>query len=213
MSGRDAPFARTISADDWFRVLQELGVPTLTAAQWSQPFWSEVQPARFSQGMQDLQALLPQVLHESNMLRATRENLNYTAARIAQVWPSRFPSEAAARPYADRPEELAERVYGGRMGNTMPGDGARFIGRGLIMATGRAAYRLLGDLMGQDLEANPQLLEQPHYAAESAVRWWEGQVPDLCLSDQVKIRRRVNGGTIGLAHCQQLADLCARVLA
>ncbi len=210
---RVEPFARLWSADDWFRKLQELGVPSLRASQWAEPFAAEVQPGRFSAGLRDLLDWLPQCLHETGMLGKMVEDLDYSAARICQVWPGRFPSEAAAAPFAGNPEALANRVYGGRMGNVQAGDGWQFRGRGLIMATGRASYRRLGELMGQDLEGLPNLLEGPRYAIEAAIAWWEGSVPDVQLGDQVRIRRRVNGGEIGLAHCEKLAELCRRVLA
>src|SRR5579859_4844990 len=45
------------------------------------------------------------------------ESLHYSAERAHQVWPSRFPTVAAAAPYARSPRLLADRVYGGRMGN------------------------------------------------------------------------------------------------
>lgn len=210
---RASRFVKTYDANDWLRKLMEIGVSGITAGQWAEVFADEVQPSRFSMGREDMNAWLAQVLHETGMLRNLVENLDYSAARIPQVWPSRFASEAAAKPYAHNPEALANKVYGGRMGNDQPGDGHRFAGRGLIMVTGRASYRHLGAWAGQDYEDNPQLLEQKHYAAEAAIYWWENSVPDLFLSDQVKIRKRVNGGAIGLAHCQALYELTSKVMA
>lgn len=210
---RGPRFEQVWDEDDWFRRLMELGVPASRATAWAPAFADEVQPARFSQGLDDVIAWLAQVLHETDMLRLLKENLNYSAKRIAEVWPSRFQDVTDALPYAHAPDKLAERAYGGRMGNTMPGDGFRFIGRGLIMVTGRASYRRLGAVMGQDLEDNPELLEQPRYAIEAAVYWWESNVDDLFLSDQVKVRKRVNGGVIGLEHCLALHQLASKVMA
>lgn len=201
------------SSSDWNRVLCELGVEPLVATRWCEAFESEVQPAKFSAGMVDILDFLPQVLHESAMLKHPEEKLGYSAERIAEVWPSRFPTVASAEPYAYHPQELANKVYGGRMGNNQPGDGWRYRGRSPIMLTGRDGYALLGDLMGQDLLGLPHLIEGPIYGLCCAVHWWENRIPDSFLSDQVKLRKRVNGGTVGLKHVQALADLTRKVLA
>lgn len=84
------------------------------------------------------------------------ENLNYSAKRLTQVWPSRFPSIAVSTPYANNPQKLANKVYGGRMGNTQPGDGFRFIGRGFVQITGRDNYAQYG------------LADTPERASENA---------------------------------------------
>src|SRR5690349_18106471 len=86
---------------------------------------------------------LAQVLHESQALTVEYENLHYAAARLAKVWPARFrphgPLDPA--PYVRDPRKLADLVYGGRMGNTAPGDGYTYRGRGMLQLTGRSAYQ------------------------------------------------------------------------
>lgn len=210
---RDWP--QTYSQEDWYRLLCEMGVRPMTSAKYAGAFADEIQPGRFSAGMADLRAFLPQFLHETQMLERMDENLTYNSPeRLCQVWPLRFPTLASAIPYTAAPRKLANKVYADRMGNgnEASGDGYLFRGRGFGL-TGRAAYRSLGDYWGQDLEINPDLLEQPHYACEAAVLWWERTIPDLDLSDQCKCRRLVQGQTLGLEHCQALADLAAKVLA
>lgn len=91
------------------------------------------------------------------------ENLNYSAKRLTQVWPTRFPTIAAATPYANNPEKLANKVYGGRLGNTEPGDGWRFIGRGFVQVTGRDNYSKYG------LADNPEAASQNDAAAHIIV--------------------------------------------
>lgn len=96
--------------------------------------------------------ILATAYHEvGSSLQPISENLNYTAERIRQVWPSRFASVAAAQPYARNPQKLANRVYGGRLGNgpEASGDGWRFRGRGFVQITGRENYRRFG------IEASP----------------------------------------------------------
>jgi len=94
--------------------------------------------------------------------------------------------------------------YDGRkdLGNTQQGDGARFCGRGLIQITGRANYgRASQALFGDDrLLKNPELLEQPEWAAKSAVWYWSTRNLNA-LADQdrfIDITRAINGGTNGL---------------
>jgi putative chitinase len=89
-------------------------------------------------------AFLAQTGYESGQFNRVVENLNYsTAKRLMAVRPKRFPTEDSARPYANNPEELANFVYAGRLGNgnTASGDGFRYHGRGLIQLTGRSNYQ------------------------------------------------------------------------
>ena len=204
----------TISEADWLRILSDMGVRSKTAAQWAGPFADECQPDKFSAGMADLLDFLPQVLHETWMLERMEENLAYNAERLVQVWPSRFPSVAAAAPYAFAPQRLANFVYANRMGNGPPesGDGYAFRGRGLVQLTGRAAYARVGDLVGQDLTVVPDLAIQPHYAIQIGIAWWEGTIPDSMLSDQVAMRRKVNGGTLGLSEVVALREKLVEVM-
>jgi putative chitinase len=193
-----------ITADDWLRILLAMGVKPATAQAWCAPFADEVQPDKFSAGESDLVAWLPQILHECSLLERLEECLSYNPERIVAVWPSRFPTLASAVPYSHTPQKLANLVYGGRMGNYLPNDGYSFRGRCPIMLTGRGAYAHVGDLIGQSLESVPELMSERRYGLQAAVHWWEDRIPDSMLSDQVKLRKRVNGGTIGLEHVQAL---------
>jgi putative chitinase len=195
-----------ISETDWDRILCAMGVRAETAVRWASAFEDEVQPERFSAGMDDVRAWLPQILHESSMLESLQENLNYSAERITQVWPMRFPRVDDAAPYAHNARALANKVYGGRMGNKAVDDGWEYRGRCPIMLTGLDAYLLMGKRIGQDLDVLPDLLLQPHFGLDAAIAWWEGEIPDAMLSDQVKLRRRVNGGALGMEHVAQLAQ-------
>ena len=83
----------------------------------------------------------------------------------------------AATPYAHQPEKLANYVYARRLGNgdIASGDGWRFRGRGLLQTTGRGNYRSTGRALGLDLEAEPELLQQPGPAALAAAHFWSSR--------------------------------------
>lgn len=98
--------------------------------------------------------------------------------------------------------ELASgEAYEGRadLGNTQPGDGKRFKGRGYIQLTGRTNYRAYGKLMGVDLEGSPALALDPKNAAEVfALYWkWKKCAAAADAGDWKAVRRRVNGGLNG----------------
>lgn len=100
-------------------------------------------------------------------------------------------------------EEFASgQAYEGRadLGNTQPGDGARYKGRGLLQLTGRANYRALGATLGVDLENHPELAAEPVLSLKIACEYWKrkaiNQPSDI--DDLVEVTRRVNGGRNGL---------------
>ena len=106
-------------------------------------------------------------------------------------------------------EEIASgAAYEGRadLGNTEPGDGIRFKGRGLIQVTGRANYAACGSALGIDLVSNPPLLESPDNAARSAAWFWQShglnELADKGVDYFVAITKRINGGTNGLPDRQ-----------
>lgn len=197
---------------EWNRVLIQCGVKPITAAMWSIHFASTINESTFSAGASEVDDWLREILHESGMLSRLEEGLNYSAERLMQVWPTRFPTLESAQPYARNGMVLANKVYGGRMGNVDPGDGFKYRGRGLMMVTGRDNYRALGKIMGLDLERNPDLLAQPVYALLAAIAWWEGNVPDGIMGDVKRVRRAVNGGSTGLQHTTQLASTVQKAL-
>lgn len=199
---------------NWESILIKCGVKAATARQWADAFASLVKPSNFSLGFDEIDDFLAQILHESGMLERTVENLNYTTAeRIKAVWPSRFATVEDAKPFARNPQALANKVYGGRMGNVEPNDGYKFRGRGLIMVTGRENYARLGKLLGVNLLTAPERLTVPYVALKSAIAWWEGNVPDSVMGDVVKVTKKVNGGTVGLDHRRKLAELAAKAIA
>lgn len=201
------------TAHDWYDILIACQVKPHVAAEWSEVFADVVKPDSFSAGDEDLSAFLGQILHESDGLTRLEENLSYSAERMTVVWPNRFPTKADAQPYARNPEALANKVYGGRIGNTDPGDGWKYRGRGPLQVTGRDNYRSVGGIVGQDLETMPELLEQPRFALEACIAWWEDRIPDELLGDPEKTTLPVNSGLIGLAHREELTNAAREALA
>ena len=145
-------------------------------------------------------AFIGQCSVESANFTRLQENLNYSAERLTQVWPSRFPSVSIAQPYAHNPKALANFVYAGRLGNLQDGDGWMYIGRGLIQITGRENYANCGSGIGVDIIDNPERLLTPRYAALSAGWYWNRKQLNL-LADSGDIEtmtKRINGGLIGI---------------
>jgi putative chitinase len=145
---------------------------------------------------------LAQCAHESGGFKTLIENLRYSANALLRTWPTRFsPDEAVRMAYDER--QIAERAYGGRMGNGIEGsgDGYRFRGRGIIQLTGRDNYTRCGQAIGQNFPEHPELLEQPQWAAQSAGWFWStrgcNELADA--GDFTGITQKINGGQNGAA--------------
>ena len=163
---------------------------------------------------------LAQCGHESGGFRLTKENLNYSAKGLNGIFKKYFPTLESALPYERKPEKIANKVYGGRMGNgpEASGDGAKFCGRGYIQLTGRDNYTAFGKAIGEDVTVNPQIVAEK-YALLSAAWFFSKNklhiMADGGASDAVvtSITKRVNGGTIGLAdrikHFKEFYSLLA----
>jgi len=138
----------------------------------------------------DRQALiLAQFQKESGNFNKTLEDMNYSAKRIHEVWPSRFPTIESARPYANNPQALAKKVYGKRadLGNTTEEDGWKYRGRGFVQITGKENYRKYSKLLYGDenvLLDNPELLEDPEIAAEISVAYLNDRAKDAKTADE-----------------------------
>ncbi|MFU2621702.1 glycoside hydrolase family 19 protein, partial [Pseudomonas aeruginosa] len=166
-------------------------------------------------------AFLAQVGHESSQLTRLVENLNYSARGLAATWPSRYRGadgkpNALALNLARHPQAIANNTYASRNGNgdDASGDGWRYRGRGLLQITGRLNYRAAGAGLGLPLEAEPELLEQPEFAALSAAWWWASHGLNE-LADRgefAAITRRINGGTNGLEERLALWERAKAVL-
>ena len=126
-------------------------------------------------------AFLAQIGHESGGLHW-----------LVELWGA-LPTAAQAR--YEPPSDLAT-----DLGNTQPGDGYRYRGRGLIQLTGRGNYRKAGPALGADLEAFPELAAEPGMAARSAGWYWQTRNLSQWVDagDFVTLTKRINGGTNGM---------------
>lgn len=188
-----------ISAD-----LLHVGCPersTVELAPWVEPVKAAC--VRFEiNTVRRVAAFIAQIAHESGF-QARSENLNYRAERLCEVWPNRFPNIGVASQYAHNPERLANKVYGGRMGNgdEASGDGWRFRGVGPLQVTGRANMTAFAAAIGKSVDdalAYAQTLEGGIMAA--AWFWEDNDINRLADTPGVGDEtRRINGGENGLA--------------
>ena len=148
---------------------------------------------------------LAQCGHESGGFKLTKENLNYSAKGLNGIFKKYFPTLESAVPYERKPEKIANKVYGGRMGNGLEasGEGWKFHGRGFIQLTGKDNYTAFTKSIGEDCIANPDLVASKYALASAA--WFFNKnglhkMADGGANDAVvtSITKRVNGGTIGL---------------
>jgi putative chitinase len=149
--------------------------------------------------------VMAQISHECGAGHDVVENLSYTAGRMMQVWPSRFPTLGSAEPFAGNPRALANKVYNGRMGNAAGSeDGWKFRGRGASQTTGREGYARLAKATGLDLLNHPDLVNDPQRFLECGVADFVlcGCLPFAKADDVLGVTRRLNGGTVGLAQRQ-----------
>ncbi|MDR6393068.1 glycoside hydrolase family 19 protein [Paraburkholderia phenoliruptrix] len=165
-----------------------LGVPVSRTQPWADPLSAAMALWDIDSDARQA-AFIAQIGHESGRLVFVRE-----------LW-GPTPSQAG---------------YEGRkdLGNTEPGDGKRFMGRGLIQITGRSNYQQVSDALGIDFVSSPELLEQPSNAALSAAWFWNTHgLNDLAdAGDFATITRRINGGMNGYADRLALLTLAKDAL-
>lgn len=173
--------------------------------------------AGINQTRQRLAYLFANVHHETAgfTIKGLTENINYTAERMAQVWPNRFKSAAAVRAKygtADGWQRKAfDDIYGNRMGNR-PGtsDGSLYIGRGGPQITGRDGYEQIGKRIGWDLVNAPTLASNHDLQPDICAAFWDWKNLNKFADagNFIGCVKAWNGGTNGLADRQaQLARI------
>ncbi len=152
-----------------------------------------------------LSHFLSQCSHESANFTVVYENLNYSKEGLMKTFPKYFPNETIASQYAKQPEKIANKVYANRMsnGNEASGDGWKYKGVGFIQITGKNNISAFDKFVDDDILANPDLIATK-YPLLSAAWFWDANKINIVADkgfDQdtlEAVRRKVNGGVIGL---------------
>lgn len=159
-------------------------------------------------------AFITTLAHEGGFAVGKRENMNYRAQRLAEVWPGRFAIGGKAsngpNPLAlslgGKPEEIANHVYANRMGNGPPqsGDGWKYRGNGPPQLTGADNHRAFAEAIGKSVDDAVEYIGTLEGGIEAAAWFWEendiNRLADTPgISDETK---RINGGTVGIGDRQ-----------
>lgn len=155
-------------------------------------------------------AFLGQAAHESGGFLYLSENLNYSAIALCHAWPARFPNLASCVGYEHAPQSLANKVYGGRLGNVNVDDGWHFRGGGIFQVTGRANYTAFAHACGMDVETAADWCRTPAGASSSAAWFWSSRQLNgpADLWALTAITRTINGPScLGLAERQRLCNV------
>jgi putative chitinase len=148
---------------------------------------------------------LSQCAHESGNFKVFTENLNYSAKGLRSIFGKYFKDDASALAYERKPEKIANRVYGSRMGNgdEASGDGWKFRGRGYIQLTGKDNYTQFDKSVEDDILANPDLVATKFPLMSAAFFFERNNLWKICdggadKEDVIALTKRINGGTHGL---------------
>ena len=164
------------------------------------------------------------VAHECWEFRVAEENLNYSSARLRQVWPNRFPTDAIAAQYHRNPKLIAEKVYGGRadLGNVQKGDGWLFRGAGWIQLTGRRNHTLFLSYYNEKfspkytLSQMADLLRYDYKFAAHSACWFfaiaTGLIPFAVADNMKHIVKKINGGFNGMNDRVRLYELAKKYI-
>jgi len=190
-----------ITAEQFHKLFPRNPEPELWAASMAEVF-----PTYEINTPQRIAAFLAQCGHESAGWTVFQENLNYSAQGLRKVFPRYFPTDELANAYAKQPEKIANRIYGGRMGNgpESSGDGYKYRGRGPIQLTGHDNYLAFAKDMfddWQNLFDNPDwVTEDKDFALMSAIWFWNKNKLNVQADNgDIKLMtKKINGGFIGL---------------
>jgi putative chitinase len=160
---------------------------------------------------------IAQTAHESANYKVLSENLNYSAKALDAIFGKYFKRAGRdAEQWHRQPEKIANTIYAGRMdnGDTASGDGWRYRGGGILQLTGKYNYTAFGKSVGMSSEEATDYVRTKEGAIESACWFWkENNINKYCDNDDiVRMTKRINGGTIGLADRKKHYALALEVL-
>jgi predicted chitinase len=156
-------------------------------------------------------AAMPMVLPAYDLTTAIRF-CHFIAQAAHETGGFTLLNEAGSSVYFER-HYGADTAVGRRLGNTQPGDGARYHGRGIFQLTGRANYTVFGKKLGLDLAGKPELAAIPATSLAIACLYWasRGLNRFADADDVVEITRRINGGQNGLAERKRYLALAKTI--
>lgn len=153
----------------------------------------------------DQAMFIAQVGHESAGFTSLVESFNYSVDGLKKTFGKRLTpyqcemlGRVDGKQVAHQPQ-IANLVYGDRMGNNSQGDGWKYRGRGLLQITGRENYAKCGAALKLDLISTPELLTQEKNAARSAAWYFTLRGCLMYSGDVVRVTQIINGGQNGLA--------------
>ena len=202
-----------------------VGISEDLAALWWSPITNAMQRYDINTPLRKAH-FLAQIGHESNSFKSVSESLNYSVDGLLKTFSRTRISETDAHKYgrtstqpADQ-QAIANIVYGGdwgvkNLGNTQPGDGWKFRGRGLIQITGRANYTKLNQALNFDLVNRPERLVEDNLISALAAGWfWDSRGLNSFADrdDILTITKRINGGTNGLEDRKKRLERAKKAL-
>lgn len=167
-----------------------------------------------------LPEFIANVAHESGGFRLRKESLFYTRPeRLIQIWPTRFGiGKRDPNQYVRNSAKLANYVYGGRMGNVQPNDGADFVGGGYAQITGRDAYTIYHRFSKRTgtVQGTAKYVQDTDEGAMDSAFWFFCEyknLEQLAVQDNFKeLVKRWNGGLIGLSDREKYYKVAVEVL-
>ena len=180
------------------------GISAGSVARWFQPISDAMNEFGITTA-NDQAMFIAQLGHESAGFTSLVENFNYSVDGLKKTFGKRLTAyqcemlgRVNGKQTAHQPQ-IANLVYGDRMGNNTHGDGWKYRGRGLLQITGRENYTKCGAALKLDLVSTPELLVQELHAARSAAWYFALRGGLLYSGDIVRVTQIINGGQNGLA--------------